>query len=252
VHDEAEDELWLSLFPGGSPSRESESLQSRVAAMCSDPTDRLRSSSCAGPRQSHATAGWFKGNFSAALLAGGRSIRMGRDKAQIPVSWQGATVPLRIRQLRVLESLEPKELFYSGPAQMDDLYDARIVVDEWSDAGPLNGIASCLKQTTTHLLLCLAVDAARVQAAILLKLLGKCRAGQGVVPRIGEQYEPLVAVYPKRSLRLAINQIEEGQLRLQDFVRRLLSEHLIIEYSVSDDEIPLFANWNTPEDVAPE
>jgi molybdopterin-guanine dinucleotide biosynthesis protein A len=83
----------------------------------------------------------------------------------------------------------------------------------------------------------------------LLKLLGKCRAGQGVVPRIGEQYEPLVAVYPRRSLRLAINQIEERHLRLQDFVRRLLREHLIVEYSVSDEEIPLFANWNTPGDV---
>jgi molybdopterin-guanine dinucleotide biosynthesis protein A len=219
--------------------------------MCSDSTGRLRSSSHDAPRQNQATAGdAFKGDFSAALLAGGRSIRMGRDKAQIPVRWQGATVPLRIRQLCVLESLEPKELFYSGPAQMDDLCDAKIVVDEWSDAGPLNGIASCLKQTTTDLLLCLAVDVARVQASILLKLLGKCRAGQGVVPRIGEQYEPLVAVYPRRSLRLAINQIEEGQLRLQDFVRRLLSEHLVTEYSVCDDEIPLFANWNTLEDVA--
>jgi molybdenum cofactor guanylyltransferase len=174
---------------------------------------------------------------------------MGRDKAQIAVNWQSETVPLRIRQLRVLQSLQPKELFYSGPARIDDLRDVRIVADQWPDAGPLNGIASCLKQTTSDLLLCLAVDVARVEAPILLKLLEKCRAGQGVVPRIGEQYEPLIAVYPRRSLRLAIHQIEESHLRLQDFVRRLLSEHLVVEYSVSDEEIPLFANWNTPEDV---
>jgi molybdopterin-guanine dinucleotide biosynthesis protein A len=192
---------------------------------------------------------WFRGNFSAALLAGGRSIRMGRDKALIAVDWEGETVPLRIRQLRVLESLEPKELIYSGPARADDLRGAKIIVDQWSAAGPLNGIASCLQQTASDLLLCLAVDVACIEAPLLLKLLGKCRAGQGVVPRIGEQYEPLVAVYPRRSLPLAINQIEERHLRLQDFVRRLLSEHVIVEYSVSDEEIPLFANWNTPEDV---
>jgi molybdenum cofactor guanylyltransferase len=175
---------------------------------------------------------------------------MGRDKAQIAVTWQSETVPLRIRQLRVLESLEPNELLYSGPSPMDDLRDAKIVVDEWSDIGPLNGIASCLRQTTSDLLLCLAVDAARVEASILLKLLGKCHAGQGVVPRIGDRYEPLVAVYPRRSLGFAVNQIEQRRLRLQDFVRRLLSEQLIVEYSVSDEEMALFANWNTPEDVA--
>jgi molybdopterin-guanine dinucleotide biosynthesis protein A len=198
---------------------------------------------------SDTTGQWFEGNFSAALLAGGHSIRMGEDKAQIAVSWQGETVPLRIRQLGVLESLEPKELFYSGPAQMDDLRNAKIVVDEWSDAGPLNGIASCLKQTTSELLLCLAVDVARVEASLLVKLLGKCHAGQGVVPRIGDQYEPLVAIYPRRSLDPAVNQIAERRLRLQDFVVRLLNEHLIVEYLVLDEEIPLFANWNTPEDI---
>jgi molybdopterin-guanine dinucleotide biosynthesis protein A len=174
---------------------------------------------------------------------------MGRDKAQITVTWEGETVPLWIRQLRLLESLEPVELFYSGPVRVDDLRGAKIIVDQWPDAGPLNGIASCLKQTTSDLLLCVAVDVARVEASILLKLLKKCHAGQGVVPRIGEQYEPLVAVYPRRSLSLAISQIGERHLRLQDFVRRLLSEHLMVEYSVLAEEIPLFANWNTPEDV---
>jgi molybdenum cofactor guanylyltransferase len=84
-----------------------------------------------------------------------------------------------------------------------------------------------------------------------LKLLRQCRAGQGIVPRIGEHYEPLVAVYPKRALRFAISQIAERQLRLQDFVQRLVCEQLVTEYSVSDDEIPLFANWNTPADIEP-
>jgi molybdenum cofactor guanylyltransferase len=195
------------------------------------------------------TGGWFKGNFSAALLAGGRSIRMGRDKAQIPVTLEGQNVPLRVRQLRILESLEPKEMFYSGPTRSNDLHGAKIILDQWPDAGPLSGIASCLKEASSDLLLCLAVDVARIEAPILLKLLRKCRAGQGIVPKIGERHEPLVAVYPTISLHLAISQITERHLRLQDFVRRLLSEHLIAEYLVLNEEIPLFANWNSPVDV---
>jgi molybdopterin-guanine dinucleotide biosynthesis protein A len=119
----------------------------------------------------------------------------------------------------------------------------------WSDAGPLSGIASCLGEMTSDLLLCLAVDIARIETPILLKLLGKCRAGQGIVPRLGEHYEPLVAVYPRKSLYLAIGQITEGRLRLQDFIRCLLREHLIAEYPVLDEEVPLFANWNRPSDL---
>jgi len=174
---------------------------------------------------------------------------MGRDKGEIAISWEGETVPLRVRQLRILESLEPEELLYSGPTRVDGLSGAKIILDQWSDAGPLSGIASCLEQTTSDLLLCLAVDVARIETLTLLKMLQKCRAGQGIVPRIGKHYEPLVAVYPKRALRLAISQIAERHLRLQDFVRRLVSEHLLTEYSVLDEEIPLFANWNTPADV---
>jgi molybdopterin-guanine dinucleotide biosynthesis protein A len=174
---------------------------------------------------------------------------MGRDKGGIAINWKGETVPLRERQLRILKSLEPEELLYSGPTRGEGLPGAKIILDQWSDAGPLSGIASCLQQTTSDLLLCLAVDVARIEALILLELLRKCRAGQGIVPRIGEHYEPLVAVYPKKAFRLAISQIAERHLRLQDFVRRLVSEHLVTEYSVSDEEIPLFANWNTPADI---
>jgi molybdopterin-guanine dinucleotide biosynthesis protein A len=191
-----------------------------------------------------------EGSFSAALLAGGRSVRMGRDKAQIAVSWEGETVPLWVRQLRLLQSLRPQELLFSVRAKADDLPGAKIVADEWPNAGPLSGIASCLRVTTSNLALFLAVDVARIDGPILQKLLEKCHAGYGIVPRIGDHYEPLVAIYPRAALRIAIEQVSRRHLRLQDFVHRLLSEHLIREYPVSDAEIPLFANWNTPEDIA--
>jgi molybdopterin-guanine dinucleotide biosynthesis protein A len=241
VHDQAEGEYLRQLFPGN-PSGLVR-LRMRGVAF------PLKSASYCSAVHSNPTAWWFKGNFSAALLAGGRSIRMGQDKGEIAIYWEGESIPLRVRQLRILKSLEPEELLYSGPTRVEGLPDAKIILDQWSDAGPLSGIASCLEQTTSDLLLCLAVDVARIEALILLKLLRKCHAGQGIVPRIGEHYEPLVAVYPKRALRLAISQIAERQLRLQDFVRRLLSEHLVTEYSVSDEEIPFFANWNTPADI---
>ena len=46
-------------------------------------------------------------SFTAALLAGGKSRRMGRDKAYLSVEWKGASMPLWERQLAVLQSLAP-------------------------------------------------------------------------------------------------------------------------------------------------
>ena len=54
-------------------------------------------------------------NFSAALLAGGRSSRMGRDKAFLEIDG----VPLWQRQLQTLRELGPSETFLAGPMQSE-------------------------------------------------------------------------------------------------------------------------------------
>jgi molybdenum cofactor guanylyltransferase len=187
--------------------------------------------------------------FSAALLAGGRSIRMGRDKAQIPVTWNGYAVPLWARQLGLLQSLGPIELFYSVSTPVDQVPGARIVVDQWPHAGPLSAIASCLQTASSDLVLFLAVDVARIDVLMLKKLLMGCQTGVGIVPRIGERYEPLVAVYPRLSLPFAVEQISRDELRPQDLVHRLLQENLVRIYPVRETEVWCFANWNRPEDV---
>jgi molybdenum cofactor guanylyltransferase len=189
------------------------------------------------------------GAFSAVLLAGGRSVRMGRDKAQIAVNWKGDIVPLRIRQLGLLQSLGPAELFYSASAGKDEIAGAKTIVDQWSNAGPLSGIASCLGAATKELVLFLAVDVARMEALFLEELLKKCAPAVGIVPQIDGRYEPLVAVYPRSCVRFAVNQISRGQLRPQDLVQRLLREQLVQIYQVPPSETALFANWNRPEDI---
>src|SRR5437016_10077580 len=53
--------------------------------------------------------------FAAALIAGGKSRRMGGDKALLPVSWRGREMPLWKRQLSVLQELKPAQIVLSGP-----------------------------------------------------------------------------------------------------------------------------------------
>src|SRR2546428_9892635 len=95
--------------------------------------------------------------FSAVLLAGGQSTRMGRDKAGIVLDG----IPLWQRQFEILRELRPHEIFISGPPRKE-WSGLEVVADETPDAGPLAGLVASLRRCRSPLLLVLAVDLPRM------------------------------------------------------------------------------------------
>jgi molybdenum cofactor guanylyltransferase len=186
--------------------------------------------------------------FAAALLSGGKSRRMGRDKALIHVIWKGHSVPLWRRQLAVLEAIGPSQVMVSGPHKVDYPSSVEVFPDEWNLKGPLGGIATCLRHSVLDLLLVLAVDVPKIQPEFLQNLLSRALPDRGVVPIIQDRFEPLIAVYPKSALPVALAQLAKNDLALQDFVSKLAKNRLVISYEVSAAEQDQLENWNTPED----
>jgi molybdopterin-guanine dinucleotide biosynthesis protein A len=187
--------------------------------------------------------------FSAVLLAGGKSVRMGRDKVYLQVEWEGVFIPLWERQLAVLQSITPERLFISGARKQGYPTSIRVLEDDWPDVGPLGGIATCLSRSQSAFLLVLAVDLPRIQPGFLKKLLALSVAGCGAVPAHDDGFEPLIAVYPASSLALAIDQIWERDYSMQHFIAKLLENHLITSYEVETSERIQLENWNSPEDA---
>lgn len=184
-------------------------------------------------------------SFDAALIAGGRSRRMGRDKAFL--DWGGR--PLYAEQLRKLASLGPGRLFLSTRAEQDfPAYLGEVIRlrDEPGDLGPLGGLRSILAASSAERVLVLAVDLPSIGPDELRGLLAE---GGGAVPRGARGWEPLVAVYPRRPmLALVDDAIAAGRLRLQDLVEEA-ARHGIVRAIGVEDERP-FANLNTPGDFA--
>lgn len=181
--------------------------------------------------------------FAAVLLAGGRSRRMGRDKALLPLGdgrllWQ--------RQLDVLRELGPAELFVSGPRRDGFPGELICLEDEWPARGPLGGIAAALWAMSAGRLVVLAVDLPRMEAGFLRGLLARAERGRGVVPRHpdGGLYEPLAAVYPVECLTLARERLHDEDWSLQGFVRR--AAELCQAHEIAVGERALFMNWNEP------
>jgi molybdopterin-guanine dinucleotide biosynthesis protein A len=186
-------------------------------------------------------------NFSAALFAGGRSSRMGRDKAFLPIDG----VPLWQRQLRILQALAPSEIFLAGPAQAEWIdCDLEIVADAAHDSGPLGGLVAVLRRCQSSKLLVLAIDLPNMTTAYLKDLLALCPENAGVVPKKNERFEPLAAIYPARCLALAESCLQSGDYSLQRLVRRATDTGLMTTRKIMDADKALFFNLNTPADLA--
>src|SRR5262245_36649817 len=134
-------------------------------------------------------------NFSAVILAGGRSRRMGRDKAWLEVEGQ----PLLVRQVRIVRALNPAEIFISGRAGENySALNCPVLLDREPGFGPLGGIERALQTAGSPLVLVLAVDLPYMTTDFLRKLCGECEGDIGAVPQLNGQFEPLAAIYPKR------------------------------------------------------
>ena len=184
--------------------------------------------------------------FTAVLLAGGRSTRMGRDKAGVILDG----TPLWQRQLATLRAANPHELLISG--RSDGPYAGaglEIAPDETPGLGPLGGIATALRRMQCERLLVLAVDLPAMTADFLRDLLEGCEPAMGVVPRLDGKFEPLAAVYPRACLAVAEECLLGEDRSMQRFVRRGLAAGQLLARDIPPAARDLFRNVNTPADV---
>jgi molybdopterin-guanine dinucleotide biosynthesis protein A len=169
-------------------------------------------------------------NFSAVILAGGKSSRMGRDKAFLEIGGQ----TLLARQIQVVREAGAVEVFISGRAEADySSFGCPVLKDKFPDAGPLAGIERALDAISSPMLLALAVE------------------NSGVVPRLNGNLEPLAAFYPKTALPLAVSLLNENANAVKHFAERCAQAALVNFVDAGNDEARLFLNYNSPADLVP-
>jgi molybdopterin-guanine dinucleotide biosynthesis protein A len=185
-------------------------------------------------------------NISAVLLAGGKSRRMGKDKAT--VLFRGK--PLWQVQIDLLQKLEPAEIFVS--ARTDPWWrpaDVQFVADDLPSRGPLSGVAaSMVKMRTTHLL-ALAIDMPFMSQTYLRYLCNQIEATVGVLPKIDNRAEPLAAIYPREARVDFQRALSGADFSLQTLVCDLIETGKLREIPVTEQEKKLFLNVNELSDL---
>lgn len=183
--------------------------------------------------------------FSAVLLAGGASRRMGRDKSTL--FWKGST--LLVHQAGILRRTGAHRLLLSARDPQAGMPEGfSLVKDSEAGAGPAAALADAWREADADVLMALAVDLPRMPPDYLRDLaLGAWQQERSVVPVLGGRYEPLAAAWHRSCL---IEFIGAAGRSLQDICATLVKMELITVRDVSDGEAQLFENINTPADYA--
>ena len=179
------------------------------------------------------------------VLAGGKSTRMGSDKAFLRLGDE----TLLSRALKTAGAVSA-DVRIVGDAQKFAAF-GRVVEDVYRDRGPLGGIHAALSSSTAELNLMLAVDLPFVKPEFLGYLLSRARESGAMVtvPRAGGGLQPLCAVYRRGFADVAEQSLREGNNKIDSLFAEV--ETCVIE----EDELAragfsagMFHNLNTPEE----
>jgi molybdopterin-guanine dinucleotide biosynthesis protein A len=179
-------------------------------------------------------AGW--------VLVGGRSSRMGRNKAKAESA--GRALALRVAD-RIRAASGGTVSLVGDPAQYNDL-GLPVVPDLRPGEGPLAGIEAALEASTKQYNLIVACDMPEISEALLERLFSES-ADCAVPQKADGRLEPLCAVYSKACLAPVREALNSGIRKVTDALGLLAETGCAIRYVRVTDPAS-FANLNTPED----
>ena len=178
-------------------------------------------------------------SLTAIILAGGKSSRMGQDKAFIP--WKGKR--FIEHSIAAAEKVAPRVIL-SGDKQRLLEFGLEVIEDAEEGKGPVYGLASCFSQVETENALVLSCDVPQVSASDLEYFIQNhepkvdvtCYAYDG-------KAMPLIGVYSSSSFEAFIKAVKREEHKLFTVLSELNVN--TIDYKGVDG----LMNINTPQDL---
>jgi molybdopterin-guanine dinucleotide biosynthesis protein A len=185
------------------------------------------------------------GNVTGALLLGGKSERMGRDKARLVKngsSWSTRTATL-------LDGLFTETLLVGG--EPDDAAPGRRVPDVAGPPCALRGLVTAFGAASSERVLVVATDLPLLNVDLLLALTAWPEA-TAVVPVDGHGPQPLCAIYRRTvCLEAARKSLDSNRLELSTWLDELETMRVpLSRLGFGDEESSMLTNVNTPEELA--
>ena len=177
-------------------------------------------------------------NYSMIVLAGGKSSRMGTDKADLCIG-DKSFLELQIEKGRKLGIQDIQVSGYRGKR-----CPVPVTPDRFPEKGPLGGLESCLRRAKQEKCLVLGVDIPLIPVTELENLLSASEKSESAVTVLkhGDRKEPLIGVYHRDLADGIWEEITQGKRKVFGFLDK-------IGYTVYESKAPeqYITNVNTPD-----
>lgn len=183
------------------------------------------------------------------VLSGGRSSRMLTNKAFVEV--QGHKIIDSV--LGKLSAVMDDIILVTNDPDTYEKYQTksvRIVTDIIPGKGPLSGIHAGIVHAKHDYIAAVACDMPFLDMGFINYMIGQVEGWQAVVPKIGDYFQPLCAVYAKGWQDLLENSLLNDQLKISRLYEKLsikyIEEAEIIRFGDPDK---MFFNVNNQDDL---
>jgi len=184
---------------------------------------------------------------AAIILAGGKSSRMGTNKALLKINEKSNIE----RIADTLKLLFDDIILVTNDSEQYEFLGLKMVPDYYPGMGPLAGVHAGLLASDYDVNFIVACDMPFVSTELAEVLVNNCGHYDAVIPVINGKQHPLFAVFQKRVAEGAANCIEAGELRMKQLLDQLnvlyVTEAELQTYSNLDLE-RVFFNMNHPND----
>lgn len=184
---------------------------------------------------------------SAAVLVGGKSKRMGKNKALINIG-SGSIVEITINKIRPFFQ---EIILVTNKVESYSRLNIPMVSDTYKNCGPLGGIHAALKAASFEFVFIVACDMPFIEPKFVEYILKSVEQDYDIViPRVNDYYEPLHALYSKRCLPVIESCLNEGELKATSIWPYLKVKFVDREeINRFADPVKVFFNINTPVDL---
>lgn len=181
-----------------------------------------------------------KEQLTGVVLAGGKSQRMGEDKAFLELNGQSFLQGI----LQLVKGLTKEVMVIANTKEYEAL-DIPVYQDVIKDCGPVGGIYTAMKMAKTPYLLVLSCDIPLLNVAVLEHLIEKSLLCDVNILTTEEHWHPLTAIYNSKTIPMFKNALDTKKLKL----RSLLSLMELHQIPCPEALIPCLSNINTPNDL---
>lgn len=180
------------------------------------------------------------------VLAGGKSTRMGTDKAVLDLGGKKLT---EIVVETIGAVVDEVVVVTNSPERFTGL-SARLTSDVEPGGGPLGGILSGLLISEQWHNLVVACDMPFLNVDLLRFMQQQADGYDVVIPHLGDLFEPLHAIYSKACVEPIRALLRQQNLRITDFLGEVRVRYIDkTEIDQFDPSHLSFFNINRPEDL---